>query len=535
MILGQIWRDLDFPQDLLLHLHLQRLCHLTPGHSSILPWIWPPNFTQAIFQKNLASTQGFYDSVCGMRCAQNNRLLNGADHILRRAATIEALPDNVLLDIFEFCLMVQERISGERAKMWNKLLHVCRTWRHIVFQSPLRLDLRLFCTDSTPVKETLDVWPRFPIEIRSDRVELADNIIAALMHPERICDISLYGIRIPLERLASAMQKPFPALEHLALWPDADGEDGPVLPDTFLGGSAPRLRGLTLHRITFPTLPRLLLSSSDLFWLHLHDISPPGYIPPRSMVTYASALTKLEFLIIEFKSPASIPDRTISTPFRPTRAVFSSLTHFQFRGTSEYLEDLVAQFNAPVLEVVNITLFNQPFLGNHWGQLRRLIRYSPIGDRAEIVFTGGEAKIDLLDAFLARFSLRILCPTEVQVSSMAQIFREVWLPLSYVDWLDFQDEGFHEQSTWQVDIDSTAWRDIIREFDAVHTLRISRGLQSPILSVLQRLDEQSAGVLPALQDLYLGGYELSGSNIEPFITERQRSKRPVTVHSWEEP
>jgi hypothetical protein len=99
--------------------------------------------------------------------------------------------------------------------------------------------------------------------------------------------------------------------------------------------------------------------------------------------------------------------------------------------------------------------------------------------------------------------------------------------------LDFQDEGFHGQSTWQPDTDPTAWLDIFREFTAVHTLRIPRGLRSPILSVLQRLDEQSVMVLPALQDLYLGGYELSGSKIEPFITKRQRSKRPVTVHSWQ--
>ncbi|KAH9960251.1 hypothetical protein BGW80DRAFT_1364582 [Lactifluus volemus] len=257
-------------------------------------------------------------------------------------------------------------------------------------------------------------------------------------------------------------------------------------------------------------------------------------MPPEEVVTCASALIKLKSLTIEFKSPASIPNRTTNIQLPPIRAVFSSLTHFQFRGTSKYLEDLVARFDAPALKVVNITFFDQLFFHFRWQKL--LIHYlRRVGsyNRVEIVFTGSEVEIRLLKASLARFSLRILCPREVQVSSMAKIIRDFWLPLSRVKLLDFRDEGFHEKSTWQADRDLMAWRDILRKFDAVYTLCISRGLRSPIFSVLQRLDEQSAGVLPALQDLYLGGYELSGSKIEPFITERQRSKCPVSVHSWQ--
>jgi hypothetical protein len=460
--------------------------------------------------------------------------LNGADHILRRAATIVMLPDNILVDIFEFFLMLHESIPGERAKMWNGLVHVCKRWRIVVFSFAMHLDLRLFCTDSTPVRETLDVWPPFPIEIRSYIVEFGDNIIDALMHPDRICEISIYGMRIPLERLESVMRKPFPALERLSLCPDADGMHAPAqLPNTFLGGSAPRLREITLRHISFPTLPQLLLSSSDLSELHLHDIPPTGYIPPEEMVACASALTKLKSLTIGFKS---LHNHTISTPRPSTRAVFSSLTHFQFRGASEYLEDLLARFYTPEIEVVNITLFNE--LSFHLRQLDRFIAFTQMQtscDRAEIVFTGGEVEIRLLNASLARFrfSLRILCTREVQVSSMAQICSDFRTLRFSVKSLDFQDKGFHEKSTWLTDKESTAWWDIFRNFKAVHTLFISGGLHNPILSVLQRLDEESFGVLPRLEDLYLVGYEPSGSNIEPFITKRQDSKRPVIVHSWD--
>jgi hypothetical protein len=119
-----------------------------------------------------------------MRCAQTYRLLKGADYISPRAATIEALPGPVLLNIFGFCLLGHERTPGARAKTWNKLVHVCQRCRYIVFSSAMHLDLPLFCTNTTPVRETLNVWPPFPIEIRSSPyyAEPEDNIIDALMH-----------------------------------------------------------------------------------------------------------------------------------------------------------------------------------------------------------------------------------------------------------------------------------------------------------------------------------------------------------------
>ncbi|KAH9963476.1 hypothetical protein BGW80DRAFT_1351168, partial [Lactifluus volemus] len=34
---------------------------------------------------------------------------------------------------------------------WHRLAHVCRRWRHIIFDSPRSLNLQLFCTYGTPV------------------------------------------------------------------------------------------------------------------------------------------------------------------------------------------------------------------------------------------------------------------------------------------------------------------------------------------------------------------------------------------------
>jgi hypothetical protein len=120
----------------------------------------------------------FEDGVCSMRCAPTIAYYI-LQHISPRV-TIGALPDNVLLDIFEFCRLDFEHSWGEWAKTWYKLVHVCQRWRYVIFASPNSLDLCLFCTATTHAKETFDVWPSFPIEISADVVSFEDNIIAAL-------------------------------------------------------------------------------------------------------------------------------------------------------------------------------------------------------------------------------------------------------------------------------------------------------------------------------------------------------------------
>ena len=105
--------------------------------------------------------------------------------------TIDMLPDVVLLELFDF--YVHEIKETNR---WMTLVRVCQRWRNIVFGSPLRLDLRLVCTNVTPVRRTLNVWPPLPIVIKRyfDSTLDIDNILAALEHNNRICKIILTNI-----------------------------------------------------------------------------------------------------------------------------------------------------------------------------------------------------------------------------------------------------------------------------------------------------------------------------------------------------
>ena len=82
-----------------------------------------------------------------------------------------------------------------------------------------------------------------------------------------------------------------------------------VVPNSFLGGSAPRLESLPLKDTSFPGLPKLLLSTTHLVDLYLDNIPYSGYISPDGMVAALSTLTSLEGLVLGSKSPRSCPDQ----------------------------------------------------------------------------------------------------------------------------------------------------------------------------------------------------------------------------------
>ncbi|KAI0286437.1 hypothetical protein BC826DRAFT_83879 [Russula brevipes] len=242
--------------------------------------------------------------------------------------TINILPDDVLLEVFDIHV-VNEHVYHDR---WHALVHVCRRWRTVVFASTRHLKLQLRCTYRTPVKKMLDIWPALPITIENGgpKVKGASNIIAALKHPDRVRSIDLHDTPSSvLKRFAAAMKNPFPTLTGLTLF--AKDNKAPVFPDSFLGESAPRLQTLALHGVPFPAMPKLLLSASDLVYLHLSVIPHSGYISPKAMVAGLSTLTRLKELFITFQSPRSRPGQL--SPPRSTRAVLPALNSFVFKVT----------------------------------------------------------------------------------------------------------------------------------------------------------------------------------------------------------
>jgi hypothetical protein len=268
------------------------------------------------------------------------------------------LPDEILLEIFDFYTNKYPSYGDKMGiKAWQSLVHVCRRWRSLVLGSPRRLNLQLYCTPTRPSRYTLDVWPALPL-IVSGRMALSgtDNVIAALGQNNCVCQVGLWGLAgRQLEEVFAAMQVPFPELTDLRLF--SDDETPSVVPDSFLGGSAPRLQIFVLSGIPFPGLPKLLLSATQLVYLRLSDIPHSGYISPDAMVAL-SVLPSLDSPYLEFQSPQSRPDWEAQPP-PSNRSILPALYEFHFKGVTEYLEELVTCIGTPQIDDMHITFFNQ--------------------------------------------------------------------------------------------------------------------------------------------------------------------------------
>ena len=414
---------------------------------------------------------------------------------------------------------------------WKKLIDVCQRWRHIIFASPRFLDLRLFCTDKTPTRTSLDIWPQFPIIIYSDRSELddegQDNIIAALEQYDRVIEIYL---TYPPETLYAVIQKPFPVLKNLTLF-SAD-KTAPVLHEGFLGGSAPHLQSFYLTNITFLEFHNLALSCSYLSQLFLSDIPIAGYISPEAMATCLATLPSLENLEIGFQSPRSRPNRIGRPP--PTRVILPTLFEFEFKGVSEYLEDLVARIDTPKLVRLGIRFFMD--LMFNIPQLHKfIVRTETIRslNSAEIVFYPWASVIRYETAIELEISCR---ERDWQASSMAQVCSRPSPLFSHVELLAIR-EYTPGQARKGNDIDPTLFMELFDPFPAMQHLHIHGELRPLVTQALQELTGESATeVLPSLRRLVFEGPPPSGSiqkDIQGFITARQKSNHPVDVE-WRE-
>jgi hypothetical protein len=444
-------------------------------------------------------------------------------------ATIEKLPDEVLLEIFDVYLNNGTLHGRPIVDKWHTLVHVCRRWRNVVFASPCRLDLRLLCRNDRPVRAMLDIWPALPIDIEGvwERWETVDNIVAALERPDRVRSINLDYVPDPQgERLLTAMQVRSPELTELRFW--SWGRWERVLPDSFLGGSAPRLRTLWLMGVPFPAAPNLLLSASDLVDLRLDDIPHSGYIPPASMVACLSSLNKLELLSLRFASPQSRPDRPSPPP--QSRVVLPALIRFVFKGRSEYSEDLVTRIDTPALNRLDMTFFLNPIIDvRHLKQFTDRAKGLKPSEVAELQISSWTVRLDLQQPH--GLSLGVSCVgSDRLLSSLALLCSQVSHLFSLVERLDLVPMIPPMESVGA----SAQFLEISRPFTATRSLYVHKDLVPLVATALQELiGDRATEVLPNLRDLFLGGPATSGSIqqvMQPFVDARRLSGQPVAVH-----
>ena len=368
-----------------------------------------------------------------------------------------------------------------------------------------------------------------------------DDLVAAIKHNDRVYEIDFCSFfdKGQLDEIVSVMQVPFPTLTKLKLTLDEWVRTVPVLPDLFLGRSAPRLQHLELEGLSFPGLPSLLLSTTRLVSLELRRIPHSWYISPDVMVTHLSALTRLKLLTLEFQFHRSRPDQ--DSHHSPPRTLIPALTLLKFEGVNEYAEDLVTRIDTPQLEYLDITLFPETVFDiSHLSQFisRHVPKFQAPPAETRVSFSDDHISTTL--SFPApgygKLVLGILCDESAgQLSSLIQLCRPLLPTFAMVERLYLYQYGYCWRQRWKHGIQHSHWLELLHFFPGAKDLYVSSEITTYIVPVLKKLvGEKTTEVLPALQNLFFHKYvELLGPTaIEDFIAARELSRHPIAVSRW---
>ena len=462
---------------------------------------------------------------------------------------IDILPDDVLLEVFDFYAnMYPFHGVKTHVEAWQSLVHVCRRWRSLVLGSPRRLNLRLYCTPETPVKDKLDVWPALPLVIGGSTAITpgTENIIAAIGQSNRVRQVELHlaGQR-QLEEVLAAMQVPFPELTRMHL--SSNNETPPAIPDSFLGGSAPRLQYLKLDYISFPGFPKLLLSATHLVYLLLINIPHHSWhMSPEAMVDLLSMLSSLRGLSLEFLSAQTRPDWESRNLPPLKRSILPALDKFCFDGTTQYLEELVTRIDTPQLDQMHITFLNQIYFDCPF--LVQFINRTPTLSRAcnetHVQFFDSAASVILRDRTSEigsdHLPIEISWIVSIRQLSCIELFCNSSLhPLSTVQ--DLYIENHYWKQVWSNHvIENTQWLQLLLPFTAVKNLYLSRVFVLGIAAALQKLiGGRMTEVLPSLQNIFVEEVRPWGlindfkDDVGQFIEARRLSDHPITISVWD--
>jgi hypothetical protein len=391
----------------------------------------------------------------------------------------------------------------------------------------------ILCTNGTPIVGTLDHLPPLPLFINyrdttapiTPKDELA--ICHALLLRDRVRHLDLQLPPSILHTFLPLMNEPFSMLEYLSLSYTNRGAPNLILPKAFL---APNLQHLNLVGIDIPKRLRLLTSTVSLVTLVLTNVRAPGYFLPRLLAARLQSLPQLENFSVGFAVPIPRPSaqRELLSK-RGATVTLPNLKHLAYQGVSAYLECLVAQIRTPLLERLEITLFNQiafqlPHL-THFINIIEGLKF-PI---AKVSF--GRDTISLItdhcdtQEYDGRVSLHVMCrQMDWQIDCAAQICNALMHMLFGVEELRliFYEETMPTE--WQNgEIDGTTWHELLRVFAGVKELYICTALLQELSRALEVEDAGSdPGFLPSLQEIVS---QFEGSDGEDLFSSFIRARR----------
>jgi hypothetical protein len=366
-----------------------------------------------------------------------------------------------------------------------------------------------------------------------------DNVIAALKHADRICELNVPVTDSLLAKSAVLLQASFPTLDTLRLGPQ-DASRPLILPVRFLGGDAPRMRDIHLTNTSFSALPLLIQSARELVSLQLDDVPNSGSFSPEALAVGLSATTQLKQLKLYFQPQTHRPDQT-HTPLSPKRrAILPALTEIHFRGNSDYFEDLVSRIDAPAVEQVDVNFldlntFDTPQLAQFIDRTRTLRSPHHTSFRLsedDITITHDFRLAPPSSSPSGTIRLQISCDdVDRQMSILVHVGRQFSRFLSSVEVLNAYGSQMLFSLRDPRETDSAKWLELLRHFRGVRKLEVAGALVPNIASALEQVTGNMArGILPLLRDFHLDVPQSMSPPIEPFVAARRLSTHPVTVH-----
>jgi hypothetical protein len=245
-------------------------------------------------------------------------------------------------------------------------------------------------------------------------------------------------------------------------------------------------------------------------------------------------LANLKSLTIAFESPLRFPDRESRRPPPPTRTILPSLTRFRFKGVSEYLEHLVARIDTPLLDSISISFFHRLIFGiPQLAQfMRRTTKFQTL-DEAHVDFGCSSVRVGYLPPrriFDEESGLRISYRSlDRQRFSLAQVFTSFFPSISMVEHLYI----YGPPPQWQGGVVNMQWLEFFHLFTGVRNLYVCEEYVQSIANVLKGLVRgRVAGVLPALESLFLEDLQSVEKAIGQFVAARRLSGHPVAVSPW---
>ena len=385
---------------------------------------------------------------------------------------------------------------------------------------------------SPPLPLTVDYYYEDHEDDNSASAKDEQGLLLALEQRHRVRHIRLFLLSLNPQKLIMAIDEEFPILEYLIVNKSKDNTAMLVLSETL---QAPHLRHLTLGGFTCPIRPRLHLTATGLVTLVLLTDHQFAYFQPNSLLQWISFLPQLETLDVAFTFP--VPSRDVERQLTHTQitthTTLPNLRTFGFQGVSAYLEVLVCRITTPRLETLQIRFFNQlTFSVPHLLQFMNAtetLRFNT----AQIMFKDKEFSVGMFFHGAAEYAFVVMvdcCHLDWQVSSVTQISNAHSQVLSVVEHLTLEHKIHSQSSEEHNAVDRIEWRNLLRSFSNVKTLRVENGLVEELSQCLRLEDgELPLEILPELQELTYFGSGDTGDGFTSFVDARRDAGRPVTL------